>query len=499
MLLLFALSTLTLASKTQPAWAHETIYIRGDGSIDPPSAPISSIDDVTYRFSDNIYASIVIERDHIVVDGSGYRVQGDGSFGSTGLNLSGRSNVTIINMTISLFWYAVYLDHSHANVISGNCLANNTYIGIYAQESSNNSFFSNNITANNGLGLYLVSSHNNTVEMNNVTANMSTGIIIQDSNFCIVRMNVFINNSCAIDTVNSDYIQISGNTVADNHGFGIRMEDLSDNNLVADNNITNSGDGIWTHATGSHIIIHNTIALNARGFALYGQPGGYNTILHNDIVRNTVGVYLWKTISNQFVGNNFIDNGVQVLSEGFANSWNDSYAVGGNYWSDYDGTDLHSGLFQNESGSDGIGDTRYTIDSTNADNYPLTGTFSVFSATSKYQVQTISNSSISDFTFNDTAVSFNVTGEDGTTGFCRVCLPTALMNDTYKVFVNGTEALHRLLPCSNSTNNYLYFTYGHSTQEVIVIPELSLTFNGLLMVSATIAFLLARRKLTTAK
>jgi len=47
------------------------------------------------------------------------------------------------------------------------------------------------------------------------------------------------------------------------------------------------------------------------------------------------------------------------------------YPSGGNYWSDYNGTDLYSGPYQNETGSDGIGDTPYVFDANNVDHYPL--------------------------------------------------------------------------------------------------------------------------------
>jgi PKD repeat protein len=49
------------------------------------------------------------------------------------------------------------------------------------------------------------------------------------------------------------------------------------------------------------------------------------------------------------------------------NVWDDGYPSGGNYWNDYAGTDLYSGPYQNETGSDGIGDTWYPV----GDHYPL--------------------------------------------------------------------------------------------------------------------------------
>jgi hypothetical protein len=104
------------------------------------------------------------------------------------------------------------------------------------------------------------------------------------------------------------------------------------------------------------------------------------------------------------------------------------------------------------------------------DYYPLMGAFRNFTA-SGYDVQTISNSTISDFHFNGTAISFDVLGENGTIGFCRICIPTALIGTDYRILVNGTEVPFHLLPISNSANSYLYFTYHHSTQEIVIIPE----------------------------
>ena len=127
------------------------------------------------------------------------------------------------------------------------------------------------------------------------------------------------------------------------------------------------------------------------------------------------------------------------------------------------------------------------------------GMFSEFNATSEHHVQTICNSTIFNFQFHDTAIRFEVSGENGTTGFCRICIPTALMNDTYKVFVNGTEVLYTTLPCSNSTRSYLYFTYNHSTQEVEIILEFpAWTSVLLILIVLTVAIVMYKRKLLKA-
>jgi hypothetical protein len=97
------------------------------------------------------------------------------------------------------------------------------------------------------------------------------------------------------------------------------------------------------------------------------------------------------------------------------------------------------------------------------------GMFFDFNATSQYHIQAICNSTISDFQFNGTTISFDAAGKNGTTGFCRITFPTTLINGTLTVSVNGTKTPYTLLPESNSTQSYLYFTYHHSTQETV--PE----------------------------
>ena len=104
-------------------------------------------------------------------------------------------------------------------------------------------------------------------------------------------------------------------------------------------------------------IANNIITDNDYGIVIY--EAAYNTIVGNTI-RNTTNngfetVALlsgtnasWNTIYH----NNFINNYVNA-NDSWQNTWNKEYPVGGNYWSDYTGSDT--------SPHDGIGDTLYNI------------------------------------------------------------------------------------------------------------------------------------------
>lgn len=145
-------SMLMLAFNVQPAkgWTG-TVYIRADGSIDPPTAPISTVDNVTYTLTGNIisYADgIVVERSNIKIDGAGYTVKGTGDYPYHGIYLSNIMGVTIRNINAESFSSGILLDnYSSNNTISGNNITNNGD-GIYLWYSSNNFVYHNNFINN---------------------------------------------------------------------------------------------------------------------------------------------------------------------------------------------------------------------------------------------------------------------------------------------------------------------------------------------------------------
>jgi hypothetical protein len=190
----------------------------------------------------------------------------------------------------------------------------------------------------------------------------------------------------------------------------------------------------------------------------------------------------------------------QVYTQDSVNVWDDG--VEGNYWSDYNGTDFYSGPYQNGTGSDGIGDTTYSIDMSNVDRFPLMASINIFDAGTwndiPCKVHVISNSTVSNFQLNETEkiISFNVTGETGV-GFCRVTIPNIIIQDmwqdNYTVLVDGENPLD-IRNWTDNTNTYIYFTYLHSEHEVVIIPEIPTALILPLFITITLYTIILRRK-----
>ena len=407
---LLLVGTFTLAFNVGLVHAQaETVYINSDGSVSPSDAPISSLDNVTYTLTGNMsyltYEGIVVERNNIVIDGNGYTVQGRGSeygsiYATYGIGLTGVSNVTIKNTNVDAFGCGInatssnYITFTGNNVsdndagiglftssndtVSGNTVRNNVW-GIYLIASSNVSIFGNNVTINDN-GIFFVRSSNDTVSGNNVTGN-GLGIQLDLCNCTSISGNNESDNDNGIDLWNfSSNDTVSGNNAtADDRS--IVLSGCSDNS-VSFNDITASHNpGITLDGADDNILNDNTVT-NCFWYGMYIQDSLNNTVVGNNVTANSVyGIYLVDSSNNLMYHNGFVGNGVQAAvfylnpSEP-ANTWDNGYPSGGNYWSDYNGTDLYSGHYQNVTGSDGIGDTPYIIGTNDIDHYPLMNPYS---------------------------------------------------------------------------------------------------------------------------
>jgi parallel beta-helix repeat protein len=143
---------------------------------------------------------------------------------------------------------------------------------------------------------------------------------------------------------------------------------------VADNEVENNVEGILLQTTQGNLVHENNVTSNVDGIVL--QNAQANLVCKNNITSNEGAGVVFDEAQNNSIFHNttFWNNTVQArasTSPGFKNLLDNGYPSGGNYWSDLNATDFYSGPYQNETGSDGIADASYSVDSTESDRYPL--------------------------------------------------------------------------------------------------------------------------------
>jgi parallel beta-helix repeat protein len=397
-------------------------------------------------------------------------------------------NVKITEFTIQNGADGIFLNHSSGNIIYGNTLASNVFDGVWLNESSGTMIIGNRILNNGGGvpplmyggGIALGYSNSNIISNNSISNNMAYGIDLSSSYDNIINHNTVTNHSGGVELFFSGGNIVSDNVVASNSG-GIGMTYSTKNTIKHNQVFKNEGGGISVWESEMNVIRENIITENGIGINIAHRSSN-NTFFGNTVSKNLNGIKIHYSNGSVIYHNNFIDNTINAPEDVYpnVNTWDDGYPSGGNYWSDYNGTDLFSGPYQNEAGSDGIGDTPHTLDTRNNDSFPLMAPISFFDAggwneTSR-NIYVSSNSTISNFQLNktDRIVSFNVAGQDYTVGFCRVTIPNIIIQnmwqDNYTVLVDGETPLD-IRNWTDNTNTYIYFTYLHSEHEVVVILE----------------------------
>jgi parallel beta-helix repeat protein len=319
----------------------------------------------------------------------------------------------------------IFLDNVRNAVIDSNTIRDNLGRGIFVMWGSNNTITANEIFSNEKAGLridgtdanatvtwnylhdngedgvFLYYARNVLIDNNEVDSNLLSGITPQgDSrNITITNNYLWLNHQNAIFTYASSNMTIENNNFNSNGQFGICLW-ASNNNRIISNEMTN--DSLYVAESYGNTVEDNTV--NAKPLVYLenatnrivndaGQVVLVNctkiTVKGLNLSNTDIGLELWQTSDslivdnlfqnniwsiaaanssgntfyhNQFLGNSTEQVHIPSNAANTSNIWDNGYPSGGNYWSDYNGTDANH---------DGIGDTPYIIDANNVDHYPL--------------------------------------------------------------------------------------------------------------------------------
>ncbi|MFA0832412.1 MAG: right-handed parallel beta-helix repeat-containing protein, partial [Methanobacterium formicicum] len=326
------------------------------------------------------------------------------SGGFCGIRLANSSGNQVLENIINYNSYGIILENSTNNNITNNLVETSTNDGVYLDAySHNNTLYNNNVFNNSGMGIYQYGTDTKTCEgntfiQNNINGNHLDGIrinyssnsllsqnTIKDNYFSGVNLYFSRNNILDHNLIQNNLLKgvwiyfstnniLQDNNIIDNGEYGILVHSQSNNNNLTRNNITSNIKGISIEDSDYNQIYLNNIHSNQDGIILKNigtfESSSHNQVIENNISQNTgYGIYCYSSPENLIYNNNFLNNTIQA----FDNSYNQFYFTGttnggyyftgGNYWSDYSGTD---------NNYDGFGDTPYVItgDSNSQDCFP---------------------------------------------------------------------------------------------------------------------------------
>ena len=282
-------------------------------------------------------------------------------------------------------------NNANNNTIFGNKISYNKH-GIEITRCTNNKLWNNEISENknniwvNGTELehyihdidtsntvngkpvyYWVNQHDKTVP-----SDAGQVTLVKCTNITVTGVQIS-NNYNGLVLAYTTNCTITKTTVIGNY-YGIKLYQ-SKNNTLVENYIKNNYWAIWIGNSKQNTITNNSIQENYK-YGLLFVNASSNTITTNNIQGNWIGAGFVNCSNNIIYHNNFIENTKQAEIEKTAKGYvpmldgvqifDNGFPSGGNYWSDYNGTDTNN---------DGIGDTQYLVSEyrNNTDNYPLMG------------------------------------------------------------------------------------------------------------------------------
>jgi len=334
--------------------------------------------------------------------------------GSYGISLITDCDRNVISVnTVSDNWAGIHIFQSSTNTLTGNTMVNNgvfisggllEHWNTHTIDTSNtvdgkpvrywkdrtsgtvpsgagqvilanceNVLVEKQSLCNGSIGILAGQSTRITIANNTARFNDYFGIMLNHCDSCTVEYNIVSQSGeRGIYVFYSDQNILSHNRISEGRtSTGIFIMESS-SNAIYENTCSGNGWGTWLSVSTWNTLLNNTIMDNQYSIGTYLSEN--NTIANNTILNNEDSIRLESSSSNMVFHNMIIGNTNRSIDDTGTNQWDNGYPSGGNYWSDYEGTDSMNGPDQDRTGPDGIGDSAYTnIDGgkESKDRFPL--------------------------------------------------------------------------------------------------------------------------------
>jgi len=225
----------------------------------------------------------------------------------SGIILAYSTNTTITDNTIINASCGVDIDfESNDNTILRNNIQQSFSHAILCRKFSSNNLICSNSMVKNSIGIAIQRSNNTLIMDNTITRSTNAGINIEYKSFhTIISKNVLSENFVGIfldDFVTETFV--NNNIIKGNLGAGVFLQSYAANNTIIEN-----------------VFQNNILGINISGDS--------NSIHHNMILDNSLGIFIWMGSDNTICYNTFSGTNrhasFNVYLNEKRNTWNKNY------------------------------------------------------------------------------------------------------------------------------------------------------------------------------
>ena len=332
----------------------------------------------------------------------------------------------------------------------------------------------------------------------NVTLTIEPGVAVNTQ----INDDMFLLHGIIVakGTVDEKIVFDGGNTASFFNAEGSTAESFLD----MDNCIVKNGKRFWWHGHG-YFSLRNSELINLTGYSYIWYPDKDVLIEHNTF-RNTAGFSIGHDDANVSIINNFFTENRGFVIENWAsygssktivkfNSFLDMEGVvlelpsgysnaamiaSENYWGTTNTSEIDTMIYDKNDDLNCAGFIDYLPILTEAhpdtpvfSATPEMHTFEVTVETLSFNITAFSNSTISDFSFNQTAkeLTFNAESVTGTTGFCSISIPADFMWGNFSIYMDDAPLIKDVdyTETLNGTHYLFSINYEHSSHTIKLV------------------------------